>query len=140
VERAVIRDMKMLSDLCVHPSTSETYSLVVQEAMLCKNFCVVNHHFPAMRDIYGSKNVLYEPFGGAVNILDMDNGSTNLQIHQEDVHFNNLANKIRYFLENDWAVAQFRFIRKFRNTDYVFKHELEPLLYCKGGDWPYKML
>jgi len=128
--RQVVKDLKLLSDLCVHPSTSETYSLVVQESMLCRNFCVLNHHFPAMRDIYGSKNVLYEPFGGAVNILDMDNGSTTLNIGDEKLHFDNLAKKVIYFLENDWAVAQFRFIRKHRNTDYVFKMELEPLLYA----------
>lgn len=128
VPREVVKDLKVLSELCIHPSTSETYSLVVQESMLCKNFCVLNHHFPAMRDIYGSKNVLYEPFGGAVNALDMENGSTNLHITDERLHFENLAKKVRYFLENDWAIAQFRFIRKYRNTDYVFKNELEPLL------------
>ncbi len=127
--RAVVRDMKLLADLCIHPSTSETYSLVVQESMLSKNFCVLNHHFPAMRDIYGSKNVLYEPFGGAVNVLDMDNGATTLNISDEKLHFDNLAKKVRYFLENDWTLAQFRFVRKFRNTDYVFKNELEPLLF-----------
>jgi len=138
--REMVKDMKLLSELCIHPSTSETYSLVVQESMLAKNFCLLNHHFPAMRDIYGSRNVLYEPFGGAVNALDMDNGSTNLHISNEQTHFDNLANKVRYFLENDWAVAQFRFVRKFRNTDYIFKHELEPLLYFKGVDKPYKIL
>lgn len=129
VPREVVKDLKMISELCIHPSTSETYSLVAQEAMLCKNFCVLNHHFPAMRDIYGSKNVLYEPFGGAVNILDMDNGATNINITDEKLHYENLAKKIKYFLENDNAIAQFRFIRKFRNTDYIFKNELEPLLF-----------
>jgi len=27
------------------------------------------------------------------------------------------------------VIDQWRFIRKFRNIEYVFKHELEPLLY-----------
>jgi len=114
----------------MHPSTSETYSLVVQESMIWRNFCVLNHHTPYMRDIYGSKNVLYEPMGAAVNALMGEDGSTNINIHDPDKHFENLAKKILYMLEQaNPVIDQWRFIRKFRNIEYVFKHELEPLLY-----------
>jgi len=126
--RQMVKDLFLLSNIYIHPSTSETYSLVTQEAILCKNFCILNHHFPPMRSIYGDKNVLYEPFGSAVDALSGDNGSTQLNIHDEEKHFLNLANKINYFIENNPVLAEHTFIRKFRNPDYVFKHEIEPLI------------
>lgn len=129
VPRKFIMNMKLLSDFCMHPSNTETYSLVVQEAMMAKNFCVLNHHLPVMRDIYGSKNMLFEPFGATVDALTGENGSTSLNIHDEHLHFSNLAKKILYFLEENPVLAQWRFIRKYRSLQYVFKQELEPLLY-----------
>src|SRR3990167_211124 len=69
VPREVVQNIKKISDYHMHPSTSETYSLVVQESMIWRNFVILNHHFPAMRDIYGSENVIHEEFGSAVNAL-----------------------------------------------------------------------
>jgi hypothetical protein len=128
----MVMNLKKIADFHMHPSTSETYSLVVQESMIWRNFCVLNHHFPPMRDIYGSKNVIYEPFGAAVNMLDGEDGSTNLNIHSETKHFENLARKILYMIEiANPVINQWRFIRKTKSTDYIFKFQLEPLLY--GG-------
>lgn len=131
VPRQMIMNLKKIADFHMHPSTSETYSLVVQESMIWRNFCILNHHTPYMRDIYGSKNVLHEEFGGAVNALTGEDGSTNLNIHNEQEHFNNLAKKVLYFIEIvNPVIAMWRFIRKNRNLDYVFKRELEPLFYA----------
>lgn len=130
VPREVIMNLKKISDFHMHPSTSETYSLVVQESMIWRNLCVLNHQTPYMRDIYGSENVLYEPMSGAVNSLTGEDGSTTINIHDEQKHFENLANKILYMIEKaNPVIAQWRFIRKHRSLDYVFKNELEPLLY-----------
>jgi len=130
VPREMIMNLKKIADFHMHPSTSETYSLVVQESMIWRNFCVLNHHFPPMRDIYGSKNVLYEPFGGAVNSLDGEDGSTNLNIDNEKIHFENLAKKVLYFIEiANPVINQFRFIRQTKSINYIFKNQLEPLLY-----------
>ena len=137
VPRQVIMNLKKISDFHMHPSTSETYSLVVQESMIWRNFCILNHHFPPMRDIYGSKNVLYEPFGGAVNSLDGEDGSTNLNIHNEQIHFENLAKKVLYFIEvANPVISQWRFIRQKRSIQYIFKKELEPLLFHQKLDEP----
>lgn len=131
VPREVIMNLKKIADFHMHPSTSETYSLVVQESMIWRNFCILNHHFPPMRDIYGSKNVLYEPMGGAVNCLDGEDGSTVLNIHNEKQHFENLAKKILYMLEQgNPVIDQWRFIRKTKSLDYIFKRQLEPLLFA----------
>jgi hypothetical protein len=129
VPRMMIMNLKKIADFHMHPSNTETYSLVIQESMVAKNFCVLNHHLPVMRDIYGSKNCLFEPFGATVNALDGENGSTNLNISNEELHFTNLANKVLYFIENNPVINQWRFIRQKRSLNYVFKNELEPLLY-----------
>lgn len=131
VPRQMVMNLKKIADFHMHPSTSETYSLVVQESMMWRNFCVLNHQTPYMRDIYGSKNVLYEPMSGAVNCLTAEEGSTNITINDEQKHFENLANKILYMIEQaNPVIDQWRFIRKYRNHDYIFKMELEPLLYA----------
>jgi len=130
VPREVIMNLKKIADFHMHPSTSETYSLVVQESMIWRNFCVLNHHFPAMRDIYGSKNVMYEPFGGALNMLEGEDGSTNINISDEHQHFTNLALKVLYMIEiANPVINQWRFIRQKRSINHIFKTQLEPLLY-----------
>jgi glycosyltransferase involved in cell wall biosynthesis len=131
VPRQVVMNLKKIADFHMHSSTSETYSLVVQESMIWRNFCVLNHHTPYMRDIYGSKNVLHEPMGAAVNALTGEDGSTNLNISNEALHFENLAKKVLYMIEiANPVLAQWRMIRKTRSIDYIFRNQLEPLLYC----------
>lgn len=129
VPRQFILNLKKLSDFHMHSSNTETYSLVCQESVATKNFLVLNHHLPVMRDIYGSKNPLYEQFGSTVDALTGENGSTHLNIHDEKVEFENRAKRILYYLENNPVLAEWRFIRKHRNLQYVFTMELEPLLY-----------
>jgi hypothetical protein len=131
VPRQMIMNMKKIADFHMHSSNTETYSLVCQESMVTRNFCVLNYHLPVMRDIYGSKNCLFEPFGSTVNVLDGENGNTSLNISDEFLHFQNLANKILYFIENNPVINQWKFVRQNRSLDYVFRNELEPLLYFK---------
>ncbi len=129
VPRQFILNLKKFSDFHMHSSNTETYSLVCQESVATKNFLVLNHHLPVMRDIYGSKNPLYELFGSTVDSLTGENGSTTLNIFDEQLEFGNRAKRILYFLENNAVLSEWRFIRKHRNLDYVFKNQLEPLLY-----------
>lgn len=123
----MVRDLMLISNLYIHSSTSETYSLTTQEAIMCKNFVILNHHTSYMRDIYGSNNILYEPMGAAINMLDGEDGATNINISDYKMHFDNIAAKVNYFIDNNPVLAEHRFIRKHRNLEYVFKHELEPL-------------
>ena len=62
VPRQVVMELMDLSNVYVHPSRVETYSLVVHEAMLRGCLCVLNHDFPAMRELYG-ESALYMDFG-----------------------------------------------------------------------------
>ena len=133
VPRETVMNLKKISDFHMHPSTSETYSLVVQESMMWRNMCVLNHHTPYMRDIYGSKNVLYEPMSSAVNCLDGEDGSTTINISNAEKHFENIAKKILYFIEvANPVISQWRFVRQERSIKSVFRKELEPLLYRKN--------
>lgn len=130
VPRQFVMNMKKISDFHMHPSTSETFSLICLESMACRNFCVLNHHTPYMRDIYGSKNVLYIPMGGAVNALTGEDGATLIDISNEELHFENIAKKVLYFIEvTNPVIAQFRYVRQNFNLDKIFKSQLEPLLY-----------
>lgn len=132
VPREMIMNLKKIADFHMHPCTSETYSLVIQESMIWRNFCVLNHQTPYMRGIFGEKNVIHEPMGGAVEMLEGGEGSTNITIHDEPRHFENLAKKIIYYIEvANPVINQWRFIRQKRSIDYIFKNELEPLLYGK---------
>lgn len=132
VPREMVMNLKKIADFHMHPSTSETYSLVIQESMIWRNFCILNHHTPYMRDIYGSKNVMHEPMSSAVNMLDGIDGSTVLTIHNQQQHFENLAKKVLYMIEEaNPVINQWRMIRKTRSIDYIFRQQLEPLLYAK---------
>ena len=131
VPREVVQNLKKIADFHMHPSTSETYSLVIQESMIWRNFCVLNHHTPYMRDLWGSKNVIHEPMGGAVDSLTGEDGSTLITIHDEKRHFENLAKKILYMIEQaNPVINQWRFIRQHRSLEWIFTHQLEPILYA----------
>ena len=131
VPREMVMNLKKIADFHMHPSTSETYSLVVQESVAWRNFLVLNHHTPYMRDLWGSKNVIHEPMSSAVNALTAEEGSTTISIHDQDKHFENIAKKILYMIEiGNPVINEWRMIRQTRSLDFVFSHELEPLLYA----------
>ena len=62
VPRRVVNELMDLSNVYIHPSAAETYSLTAHEAILRGNLAVLNHDFPAMRELYGD-NILYMDFG-----------------------------------------------------------------------------
>lgn len=62
VPRQIVTELMDLSTIYVHPSRSETYSLVVHEAMLRGKLVCLNHDFPVMRELFG-ESALYFDFG-----------------------------------------------------------------------------
>lgn len=62
VPRHVVQELMSLSNVYIHPSRSETYSLVVHEAIAAGNLVVLNHHLPVMRELFGD-NAIYMDFG-----------------------------------------------------------------------------
>ena len=58
----VVLELFDFTNVYFHPSTTETYSLVIHEAVLRRNIVYANGDFPAMRELYGDA-VYYLPFG-----------------------------------------------------------------------------
>lgn len=122
-------EVMLFQALCntfLFPSKSETYSLVTQEAMGLFNFCILNHDFAPLRQIYG-KNALYKPFSSNIAI-DGYNGEINTTYSDIDAWFRDLASAINYYTDNEKTQSGAVFVRTQRNPDYVFKNFIEPLL------------
>jgi len=131
VPQAVVRDLMLISNLFILPSRSETYSLVVQEAGLCKNLLMLNYDFPPMRSIYGSKP-LYAKFSSNIDVNTGFDGNTETKYQPNFLGYaHDQAQKICYYLENEKCISMATYLRKHRNPQAIFKNHLEPLLYKK---------
>jgi glycosyltransferase involved in cell wall biosynthesis len=62
VPRRVVSELMDLSNVYIHPSRVETYSLVVHEAILRGCLTVLNYDFYPMRELY-QDNAIYMDFG-----------------------------------------------------------------------------
>jgi glycosyltransferase involved in cell wall biosynthesis len=124
----VVADFMKLSNVFVMPSVSESYSLIAQEAGLSGVGMVANFDFPPFRDIFGWMPHQIK-FSSNIDIMTGLDGDTTTTPDNEKAWFLNVANILNYDLENDRSLALKTFLRKERNLDYVFQHELEPLLH-----------
>lgn len=124
--RAVVRDLMILCNVYVHPSTSETYSLTTQEAGLCGAFLILNRDFPPIRSVYGPKAKYYQ-FSSSIDVPTGMDGRTTTEYADPAGYFRGIALEIAFELEYNWVLAQQKRIRQERNPDYVFRHFLEPL-------------
>jgi glycosyltransferase involved in cell wall biosynthesis len=117
----VVLDLFHLTNLYVHPSASETYSYVCQEAAACGNLLFLNDDFPPMRDIYGAA-AHYLKFSSTL--------FTTTHRPDELAYYAEVARMIFHRLEAEKTVCQKTRIRQTRNLDAVFRNHLEPLLYA----------
>jgi glycosyltransferase involved in cell wall biosynthesis len=124
----MVRDLFLLSNVYIHPSRSETYSLVTQEARLCGNLLVLNDDFPPMRSIYGDKPI-YRKFSSTIDITTGMDGETNTTYGDRDAYMTDIARCICYYLENDPVLSMRTETRRDRNLMAVFTRDLEPLIY-----------
>lgn len=116
----VVLDLFHLSNIYVHPSASETYSLVCQEAAACGNLLFLNADFPPMREVYGP-SAAYVKFSSSL--------FTTTYRPNELAYYAEVAQKIVHALLYEKTVQQKTRLRQTRNLDAVFKNHLEPLLY-----------
>lgn len=129
VPHKVIHDLFELSNVFILPSRSETYSLITQEAALLGNLLVLNHDFAPFRDIYG-EHAIYKQFSANIGFDGLD-GDITTTYGDEKAYFHDVAMRIKYELENNIVLAQQIRLRKYRNPMWVFRNELEPLLYAE---------
>jgi len=138
VPRKVVHDLFELSNVFIMPSVSESYSLITQEAALTKQVVVLNFDFPPFRDIFG-ENAIFRKYSSNVDIMNAQDGNTETKYGpanvsnderkkwERDYHYTT-AGMIASRLKHPELALATR-LRKERNLDYVFSHELEPLLY-----------
>ncbi|UCH94530.1 MAG: hypothetical protein JSV88_30280 [Candidatus Aminicenantes bacterium] len=117
----VVIDLFHLTNIYIHPSASETYSLVCQEAAACGNLLFLNDDFPPMRDIYG---------GAAHYIKFSSTLFTSTHSPSENAYYREIARKIIYHLQSEKSILQKTRIRQTRNFRAVFRNYIEPLLFA----------
>lgn len=119
VPRRTVTELMDLSNVYIHPSRVETYSLVVHEAMLRGCLCVLNHDFPVMRELFG-ESAIYMDFGSD-------------RVHRtykpdEQAFWNDEALRLLAELRGNRAVTAKMTARREWNPSILWK-EFEPLLY-----------
>jgi len=119
VPRRTVTELLDLSNVYIHPSRVETYSLVVHEAMLRGCLCVLNHDFPVMRELF-DENAIY-----------MDFGSDRVHRHyepDEQTFWNDEALRLLAEMRQNRAVLAKMTARREWNPSSLWK-QFEPLLY-----------
>jgi glycosyltransferase involved in cell wall biosynthesis len=116
----VVLDLFHLTNLYIHPSGSETYSLVCQEAAACGNLLFLNDDFPPIRDVYG-KSAQYVKFSSTL--------FTTTHRPNEQAYYADVARRIIGLLECEKTISQKTRLRQTRNLQTVFQHWLEPILH-----------
>lgn len=131
------------SNVYMHTSVSETYSLTTQEAGVSGKIVVLNGDFPPYRDIYGP-NAIYRKYSSNWDLMASQNEAytdktrTTTEYGPPDVtdrktyevaYHHATAGMIANHLKNDISLALQIHLRKGRNLEAVLKNHLEPLFY-----------
>jgi len=119
VPNEAVRQLLQLSNVFIMPSLSECCSLVLLEAALCKNLLVLNRDVPSLRE-FGGEKALYPQFGSVLFKVGYAN---------EDAYWHDWAKIILGALTQERSLHSFRNVLKRHSLDWVFKHQLEPLLH-----------
>jgi glycosyltransferase involved in cell wall biosynthesis len=117
----VVMDLFHLTNVYVHPSAAETYSLVCQEAAATGNILFLNGDFPPMRDIHGP-DAVYVKFSSSL---------FRTTYHPSELtYYADVARELLHVLQTERAIRQKTRLRRERNLGTVFRDHLEPLLYA----------
>lgn len=121
VPRHVVTELMDLSNVYIHPSRVETYSLVAHEAMLRGKLVCLNYDFPPMLELFG-ESAIYFDFGS-------DRFERSYQ-PEEQVFWNDEARRlIAELRQNRALVAQGKARREWNPT--AMWREFEGLLHLK---------
>jgi hypothetical protein len=133
------------SNVYIHASRSETYSLTTQEAGVGGAVVVLNQDFPPMRDIYGP-NAIYKKYSSNWDVMaDLSEAytgqsETNTQYGPADApdfskkefeqrYHHGTAARIAFHLRYDPSLSMQIKLRTTRNLQTVFTNHLEPLIF-----------
>ena len=133
-----------IANVFIMPSVSESYSLITQEAGLNKCAMVLNQDFPPFRDIFGP-HATYKKYSSRWDVMadvaeadgstdtkyGPDSAASEERENHEKKYHRGTAALLAEQLNNTDNLAMSIFLRKYRNLDYIFEHEMEPLFYGK---------
>lgn len=119
VPRRVVLELMQLSNVYIHPSRVETYSLVVHEAALMGCLLVLNYDLPAMRELFG-ECAIYMDFSSDRVDRDYD--------PNEKAFWSDEAKRMVSELRNNRALMAKTTARREWTPQAMWK-EFEPLLY-----------
>lgn len=133
-----VMSLMRLSNVFIMPSVSESYSLITQEAGLNKCVVVLNQDFPPFRDIFGP-NAIYRKYSSNMDVLTGEDGHTTTKYGPNDISDEERKNHEKNYHKTTAGMiagelrrknlALSIFLRKYRNPEYIFEHELEPLFF-----------
>lgn len=127
VPEGVVRDLQDISNIFFMSSVSESYSLVTQEAIMSNNLAILNRNFPPFRELFGPEAIFW-PCNSNVDIANITDGETKVNYHgREKEDFLSLAKEVVANTMNKQNKLRRKLLAT-RNPDYVFTHELEPLI------------
>jgi glycosyltransferase involved in cell wall biosynthesis len=121
VSHDVVKDLFLLSNLFVFPTTSENAPLILLEAASCRNLLVLNDDFLPLREFF-NENALYFGFGSL---------RQNRTYENEENYLNDVAKIIIAELSNNRPLNAFKHWKQFYNNDYIFCNYIEPLILKK---------
>lgn len=123
VTKKIISELFQLSNIFIFPTRSENCPLILLEAALAKTLLVINASFKPLSEFFGG-NAIYFQFGSlteTVNYMD------------EEKYYDDVAKIIISELRNNKPLNAFNVLKQEYNLDYIFKNQLEPLLW-EGRD------
>jgi hypothetical protein len=127
VPYSIVSDFFHISNIFIGASSSESYSLITQEAGLCGVSACLNFDFPPTRDIFGWEPY-YAKFSSNIDALTGLDGNTTTTVNDEKSWYYNLAACMNYELEHNRVLSWKTRLRRDRNLDAIFKKQLEPLI------------
>lgn len=119
VPHDVVRDLFLISNLFIFPTTSENCPLILLEAAAAKNLLVLNDDFPPLKEFFGS-DALYFKFGSV---------RVKTQYLDENQYYQDMAKIIASELGKNRNLKSFTTLKQKFNYDYIFTNEFEPILF-----------
>ena len=124
----VVRELNQISNVFVFTSETECCSLIQAEAAIGTHFMVLNRDFQPMLE-FATPGVLHFEF----NANDPDD--------EKSVYYECVAREIWAEFQNETAVVNATRARnQIYNRDWIFKNQLEPLLWKKFSSKPKAVL
>lgn len=119
-----------VTNIFILPSHSETFSLITMEAALGKNLLVLNKSLTCLKNIFSHNHAIFQHFGAYPSSL-----SKNIRLRhkipkrKENLKLIKLAKKIIRLLSKQKPLLANKRLKEQLNMDWIYKNQLEPLLY-----------